>query len=244
MSATNSLARWCWAALAFGTLGLQAQDAGISTAFKIRGLLSRTSKDQGMTNGVFGHGLELGYGFGFEAGYDLGAGKITGELGYSVASGDAYLGDLSQMQRSTSDTVINSSKSFESRKNKIDGLTFRLGYEAPLTTELSWRAGLQIGGTKFTHQVIGNINGTSGATSAPFSEAYVYVGRSNKLAPSPFGGLTYAFDTTSSLEVGVLLLQYTSLDYHHVANTNSRFDTVDEKKRVVPNFEFAYVFRF
>lgn len=253
MRATKSLTRWVWAALALGTLGLQAQETGISTAFKLRGLLSSTAKDHGLTNGVFGHGISLGYGMGLEVGWGIGPGRITGEVGYSVTTGDAFLAEVAKLPIHGTGVAVTAGNSFESRKNKLDGLLLRVGYEAPLAENLTWRAGLQFGGTKFTHQVVGNINGTVGADpdavppvpGTPFHDSYWHVGTKTSMTPSPYGGVTYSFDANSSLEIGLLLLQYKALDYRHVVNSaTNQFDTVGEKKRSVPTLEIAYVFRF
>ncbi|GLH71684.1 hypothetical protein GETHLI_01860 [Geothrix limicola] len=225
-----------------GTASLRAEDPGLSCSLKLRGLVSSTSSDQGMSNGVLGNNLAMGAGFGLELGYALGPGRITGELGYTVQSGDAFLGNTGDMRTYGSGVVIDSANSVDSRKNKVEGLHLRLGYEAPWTGSLSWRAGLQFGGNKFTHQVLGNVNGTSAAGS--FSDSYFYVGSKTASTPSPFAGLTYKFDEASSFEFGVLFLSYTSLSYQHVANTQNQFDSVTTSDRIVPNLEIAYVFRF
>jgi len=230
------------AAFILGSTSLRAEDPGLSCSLKLRGLLSSTSSDQGLSNNIIGNNLELGAGFGLELGYAVGTGRITGELGYSVQSGDAFMGSTAGMRTYGTGVVINAATSMESRKNKIEGLNLRLGYEAPFSSSLAWRAGLQFGGNKFTHQVLGNVNGTSSAGA--FSDSYFYSGSKSTSAPSPFTGMTYHFDESSSLEFGVLLLQYSSISYQHVANSKNQFDSVPSKDRLVPNLEVAYVFHF
>lgn len=243
MRARTNLARCCLAAFAVGALTLRAEESSFSTAFKIRGELSSNASSQGMTNNVLGQGLELGAGFGLELGYKLGVGKITGELGYSVQTGDEFLSNTSGLPVSSSTVKVNPVTSIESRKNKVEGMMFRLGYEAPWTESVAWRAGIQIGGNTFTHQVIGNTYGTVNGPTA-FSDSYYFVGSKSTYTPSPYGGVTINFDEQSALEVGVIFLQYTALNYQHVANSNNSMDMVLEKKRIVPNLEVAYVFRF
>lgn len=230
------------AAFILGATSLHAEEPGWSSSLKLRGLLSSTSSDQGMSNNVLGNGMQLGAGFGLELGYAMGPGRITGELGYSVQAGDAYLATTSDMRTSGTGVVVDSANSVDSRKNKLEGLTLRLGYEAPFSASLAWRAGLQFGGNKFTHQVLGNVRGTSPAGA--FSDSYVYVGSKSATTPSPYAGLTYKFDETSALEFGVMLFNYTSLNYQHVANSKNQSDTVPTKDRMVPTLEVAYVFRF
>jgi len=241
MKARTNLARCCLVACALGTIGLQAQDSPFSTAFKFRALLSSSSSDQGLTNDVIGSHIELGGAFGLEVGYALGQGKVTGELGYTFMTGDQQLADTSGMATSSS-TVTIGSGSLESRKNKIEGMHLRLGYEAPCTDTLSWRAGLQFGGNTFTNQVLGNISGTG--PKGAYADSYYFVGSKSNLAPSPYCGMTVKFDEASALEFGVLFMQYTAISYQHVANTNNQFDSLASKNKVLPNLEVAYVFRF
>lgn len=233
------------AVLILGSPRLSAEESGTSCALKLRGLVSSTSSDQGMSNNVIGNNLALGTGFGIELGYGVGPGKITAELGYSVQAGDAYLASTGGMRTNGANVVIDTTTSIDSRKNKLEGMTLRLGWEAPWTQSFSWRAGLQFGGNKFTHQVLGNTYGTVGtAPAVKFADAYTYTGSESKSTPSPYVGVTYKFDDSSSLEFGVLLLNYTSINYQHVANTKNQFDTAPTSSRSVPNLEVAYVFRF
>jgi hypothetical protein len=230
------------AALILASPSLNAEEAGTSCALKLRGLLSSTASDQGMSNNVLGGNLSMGAGFGIEFGYGVGPGKIVGELGYSVQAGDAYMGNFTDMRTYGANVVIDTTTSVDSRKNKLEGMTLRLGWEAPWTQALAWRAGLQFGGNKFTHQALGNTYGTS--ASGKFADSYTYTGSKSTSSPSPYIGLTYKFDESSAFEFGILLQQYTALDYQHVANTKNQFDSVATKDRTVPNFEIAYVFRF
>lgn len=242
MKSRIGTALWGLAVCALGTSALRAEDPAVEFAFKLRAQISHPSKDDGMTNGIFGHSLELGPAFGLAASYPLGPGRISAELGYAVQTGDEYLADLSGMQR-LQGTTIDPATSLESRKNKLDGMTLRIGYEAPWTGAWSWRAGLQFGGNKFTHQVIGNINGTNG--DGAYADSYYFTGTKSSMTPSPYGGVTLNINDSSALELGVLLLSYKALDYQHVAGTAPlELYTLDSKSRLIPNLEVAYSFRF
>jgi len=232
------------AVLTLGSTCLKAEEPGLSSALKLRGLLSSSASDRGLSNNIIGNNLQLGGGFGLELGYTVGSGKITGELGYSVQSGDAFLASTGDQATRGTAVVINTGASVDSRKNKLEGLTLRLGYEAPLSGSLSWRAGLQFGGNKFTHQVLGNVSGTVGTPGVAFADSYYYVGSESKSGPSPYAGLTYKFDDSSALEFGVLLLQYSQLNYQHVANSKNQYDSVASNSRILPTLEVGYVFRF
>ena len=223
-------------------LALKAGDPSPSFAFKLRAMLAAPASDTGLANNTFAGNVGFGTGFGVEAGWQAGKGRVTAELGYSVQPGDEYLTSVSGQAVNGTNVTINSATSIESRKNKLEGMLLRLGYEAPCTEALSWRAGLQFGGNKFTEQVLGNVNGTS--STGGFADSYHFVGSKSSMAPSPYVGCTYKFDDSSALEFGVLLLQYSSLNYTHVANSQNQFDTIPSKNRIEANLEVAYVFRF
>lgn len=242
-------------------LALKAGDPGPSFAFKLRGLLAAPPSDAGLTNNTFAGNMGFGAGFGVEMGLDAGKGQFKAELGYSVLPGDEYLTNVGNqaIQPVPGSTVkVNMATSVESRKNKLEGMLLRLGYEGVCTPTISWRAGLQFGGNKFTHQVLGNVNGTIDTPQpqnpapappvpdkvVPFTDSYHYVGSKSSMAPSPYVGGTWKFDESSALEFGVLFLQYSDLTYIHVANSQNQYDTIPSRNRVEANLEVAYVFRF
>lgn len=223
-------------------LALKAGDTGPEFGFKLRALVSAPASDTGLANNTFSGSIGFGVGFGVQAGWQVGKGKVVGELGYSVQPGDEYLANTAGQPINGGGT-INAGTSIESRKNKLEGMLLRVGYEGPWTESLNWRAGLQFGGNKFTHQVLGNVNGTG--SDGAFSDSYHYVGSKSSMAPSPYVGGTWKFDESSALEFGVLLLQYSDLNYQHVANSSTnQFDTVPSRNRMEANLEVAYLFRF
>lgn len=237
MKAFARMSRWFLVLGAASSAGLmaQTQDTGISTAFKLRAGYQVASSKDGLASHLMGFGLEAGFG--------MGSGRLTAELGYMIKPGNEFRSDLGSIKLDTGAT-LNASNSVESRKNKVDGLTLRLGYEGSLNSDWSWRAGIQLGGSKFTHQVIGQSAGTK--PSGNYTEAYYGVPTKNALAPSPFAGMTYNLSPSSAVEFGVLLQSFTALDYQHVAGStpaNSK-DQVVERGRVLPHIEAAYVFRF
>ncbi|WLT31017.1 hypothetical protein [Geothrix sp. PMB-07] len=237
MKAFAHMSRWFLVLGAASSVGLMAQapDNGISTAFKLRAGYQVASAKDGLAQHLMGFGLEAGFG--------LGSGRFTTELGYMIKPGNEYRVDPTTIPHEAGFT-LDPSNSVESRKNKVDGLTLRLGYEGALDADWSWRAGIQLGGSKFTHQVIGQTGWLVGTTSQ--GAAYYTVSAKNALAPSPFAGMTYNLSPSSAVEFGVLLQSFTALDYQHVAGStpaNSK-DQIVERGRMLPHFEAAYVFRF
>ena len=242
MRARQTLARCCLVACACGALGLHAQDSQFTSAFKIKGLLSRPSTEDGLTNNVIGRNLELGMGFGLEGGMKIGKGMITAEVGYQFLTGDEFLAPVNNLTGSTGTTTIDATQSVQSRKNKLEGMYLRVGYEGTVHEDLTWRAGLQFGGNTFTHQVIGNTVGTD--NGKPYADSYFFVGSKSTLNPSPYFALNFKINESSSIEVGLLLLEYTALNYQHVANSNNANDAIGQNNKVLPNIEVGYAFHF
>lgn len=238
MRVTISLARWCLVALAAGACTLQAQESAFGAGLKLRGLISSPTS-QGMKNDAFSNGMTFGGGFGLEGTYAVGSGKLAAELGYMFQSGNEFLstGSVTAASGATIDAT-----SIESRKNKLEGVYLRLGYQGPISSGLSWYAGLQFGGQTFKQQVLGTVTGTNGGGA--YTDSYVYVSQKTSFTPSPYGGVSIDFDESGSLQVGVMLLQFTSLNYQHVAGASTNMDTVPTTNRIQPTLEVAYAFHF
>lgn len=224
------------AAVLLAGTSLRAEDTGLSTAFKVRGALQLSSPKDGLTNRTLG--------FGLEAGLPAHGGKWIAELGFSYKGGYIYRQDPALIGRGNGVTLADAGGNInvETRKNKLEGITLRVGFEAPVNETLSWRAGLQLGGSKFTHQVIGQSVGTANGTA--FKTPYYSVSSENSLVPSPYAGITWALDKTSAVEVGVLLHSFKARDYKHVAGPTTAKDTIATPGRLLPHLEAAYVFRF
>lgn len=232
---------------------LGAQAPGVTTAFKVRGGLQVASKaEDGLTNRLMGFGLEASTG--------AWGGSVFAELGYQFKPGTQFRSDLGGMAR-TSGTTINAASSVESVKNSLQGVYGRLGYEKAINADWAWRAGLQLGGSTFRHEVLGQVtDGTYDASGTPKNATYqdTYLGTPSKstLALSPFAGMSYKVDENSSVEFGLLLMNYKAIAYQHVAGTeksgtpgyvwhgHTTADALRETNRFAPHVEVAYVFRF
>ncbi|HJV21157.1 MAG TPA: hypothetical protein VJ570_00615 [Holophagaceae bacterium] len=223
--------------LAAGSPAL-AQEVGFGSAFKVRaGVGLGTAKD-GLNRRTLGLGFEVSYG--------LPVGRMGLELGYQYKPGTQYLTDLSTMPVAPGMTV-DATQSVDSRKNQLDGVMARLGFERRLGEgPFSLRLGAQVGGTKFRQEYIGDV--TNGTT---YEDTYNGIVSHNKLAVSPFVGVAYELDKEQTLEVNVVGLNYTAAHYVHVAGTvpggnggNTAWDYVRTEKRTQPHIEFCYVLRF
>lgn len=233
---------------------LQAQETGFSKAFKFRLGYAPSPKDH----------LRAPYsGFGLDLGYGLGLGRIGLELGYIYKTGDNYFPQADTSRLDPSQLPANQAKSMEDKRNQFAGFTVRTTFSRSLAQDWRWQAGLQFGGT-FTHQYVGDTqsspwDATTGA--AGWRDFYLGVPTKGGLNPSPFGGVTWMVDKDSSLELNVMLLSYTAIEYHHFSGTGTSYvnsasgpysdgntvfpsDRLDKSSRVVPHFELAYVFRF
>lgn len=202
------------------------------------------------------------FGMGFEVGYTHPLGRFSAELGYLYKPGQEYRSDVTGMATANGKT-IDARYSADARKNSLDGTTLRLGYERDPKAEWTWSTGLQFNFTRFKHQVAGTISDgyssqndpydprPAGAVAATYLDTYNGTPTKSALGVSPYAGFHYRIDECSGLEFNVLLLNYTSANYVHVAGTvadttggHTGGDSLDTKSRLIPHVEIAYAFRF
>jgi len=248
----KNLMRTCSPALLAIALGVPAftqdQDrAGIDVQFKARFGYGLQGKDN-LSHRAIGLGLELGYTTPF--------GRFAGELGFQYKPGDQYKYDWESLLESQvpNDTYINVGG--DRRRTHLQGTTFRVSYEYDLQNNCMVRGGVQLFGTVFRQEVIGSVEYI--APGRPLTAANLirdtYAGpfrQSTSASPSPFLGVGYRFGS-SAIELNVIGLGYTAIDYVHVANVNNPAGYGDnndkdyrvETKRMVPHIEIAYAFRF
>ncbi len=242
-------------ALGLAVLGLNhldAQDPALRREFKFRMAFAADAKDQLAKQAL---------GLGFNLGLDTRHGRFGAEVGYFYKTGDPFLAPVAPLPSGS--TLSPTDAGGDSRRNQLDGLTLRFSYSQPLTGEdLRWQAGLQLGGTRFRHQYTGDIVSTDWKTTNATSwrDTYRGVPVEGGLKPSLFGGLTWKLQKASSLEVNLLLLNYTALDYRHATGSGTYqstanggrlcvdnvfpADRLDKTNRLVPHLEVGYVFHF
>ncbi len=239
-----------------GSAVATAGDTGFDPQFKVRFGYGLGTKDQ-LANRNLGFGLDLGF--------VTGLGRFGAEIGYQYKPGDQFSYNLlAGNPTAPGNTVVILPAQTtppvytgDLRRNQLDGVTVRLSYEKSLNPDWAIRGGVQLGGAKFRHEYIGNIQGTvaiGAAAAVPFLDAYSGTPTKSTIAVSPFFGFSYKLGESSALEMQVLALRYQSISYRHVAGTaagtiavqNSRngLDFFVENNRMVPHIEIGYAFRF
>ncbi|WLT32362.1 hypothetical protein [Geothrix sp. PMB-07] len=269
MNLATRLAPWGLAACLIGTSGLlSAQDEGFTKSFKFRLGYSPSESDH-LRRSALGFGLDLGYG--------VAGGRAGVELGYFYKTGDEYITSPSNMTPPTGLQPVDTTKAKESKRNQLDGFTVRLGYSRAFDTDLRWQAGVQLG-TRFKHQYEGDAVsqqwGPDWGSARPantWRDLYNGTPTSGGLNPSPFGGITWKLDASSSLEFNLALISYKAIEYNHAVGTASSYDPggrgagnssapwigrvsslgatwsqdqLTSKNRMIPHLEIAYVFHF
>jgi hypothetical protein len=214
----------------------------------------------------FGLALRSGYTFNPQDnlnGYLLGLGftvehplsdtlTLQGELGYYYKPGRQY--NAAFLPAAAGRPQADPARSADLRKNQVEGLVLRLGAAWALTQEWSFQAGLQMGNSRFSQQVIGQTLDTHQTYSDTYNATPV------KSAPSvsPFVGVGYTLDPNNVVELDVLALGYKAIDFRHtpgsplLAGSTStpgstliyQGDHLDERTRFAPTVEISYRFRF
>ena len=237
---------------------LMAQEAGFSKELKIRTAWSPQSKDQLSQSSL---------GVGFNLAYTTPAGTFGAELGYYYKTGDPFIEPITGTPPAGLDPV-DLANSGDSRRNQLDGFSVRLSFTRPINPAWKWQAGLMIGGTKFKHEYFGDVRGENWVDTNPASWRDTYSGTPTEggFKVSPYAGATWKLSGHSSLEVNLMLLNYTALSYQHRPGTGAYVfdtdpqsdptvgrisphnsfpaDTLVKTTRYVPHLEFGYVFHF
>lgn len=228
----RTAAALCAAALTFA-LPARAEDPEIDVNLKMRaGVQMETIKDN------LGVGL---LGFGFEVGWNADArNRWTAEAGYLYKPGSQYLLDPTA-QPVVAGKEVKADVSVDSRKNSVQGITLRLGYERAFEG-WSFKAGLMLSKLQFRQEYLGDV----ADDAFSYEDTYNGVLQKSEFQVSPFAGVKIPTFTGQSLEVTVLALGYTAADYVHVAGAPvmNSLDHVTTTKRVLPHLEVAYGFQF
>ena len=219
-----------------------AQDSPFNIDFKLRAGQELGKGNDGLDKKMLGAGLN----FGFKLPY----GTLNAEIGFQYKPGKQYLNDATGIDVAAGQT-IDMAISKDSRKNTMDGFTFRLSYAIPMPMDkLSFQAGIQLGGAKFRQEYFGDVGNTNWTV---YEDTYTGVITKNELGASlsPFVGLSYRLDEASSIEVNVLVQRFKSINYRHVAGTvpgsfegNIAQDYTVLANRTAPHLEIGYTFRF
>ncbi|MBI1751846.1 MAG: hypothetical protein HY014_05295 [Acidobacteria bacterium] len=245
-------------AVALATGMLEAQELGFSKDLKIRTAWAPEAKDNLRQSSL---------GFGLNFAYTTSAGTYAAELGYYYKTGDTFIEPVAGTPPLGLDPV-DLPNSGDSRRNQLDGLALRLSFARKMNADWSWQAGVMLGGTRFKHEYFGDVRGQDWIESNPTSWRDTYSGTpvEGGIKASPYAGLSWKLNGHSSLEVNLMLLNYTALSYQHKPGTGQyALDTDPESdpsvgriaphnafpsdglvksNRLVPHLEFGYVFHF
>ena len=236
------------ASIAFAMLGAhaQAEDNAFFGGVKMRGGLQVAPREDKLMPYYGGAAYEAGYQFGF--------GRLSAEFGILYKPGRNYMLDLTQMENVHS-SPIHLGYSVDSRKNLLNGMTFRTVYEKPMDA-FSLKGGLQFGFLKFRQEIVAEIRSTAGTlpNNPLWKDTYNVVQDRGGLSISPFVGISMPVLTNNYVEVNLMFLNYTAVHYYHVAgtaeaqspaqNAHTTKDYTKEDSRFVPTIEVAFGFRF
>jgi hypothetical protein len=220
---------------ALGSVVGQAQATGFDSQLKLRTGYGLTAADDNLARRTLG--------FGFEVGYTAPWGRLGVELGYQYKPGTQYLSDYSTIP-TLPGKIVDPGSSVDSRKNTLNGITARLSFEKMIPgSSFYGRAGLQFGGSKYRQEYLGDLGDVNWAT---YEDTYSGSVTKSTLAVSPFAGVGYAINEASSVELNLVAVSYTSINFEHIAGsgTASLTNYTVTKKHSVPHIEIGYSFRF
>jgi len=250
------------------TLGLagvlaaaQGEGLALQTEAKLRAGFGLTRPDQ-LRQGT------LGLGLGVSAWTPVG--RVGVEAGYFYKSGDAYLAPIDTPQAGMAKVDV--LRSFDRRKNDLDGIQVRISLERPLEAGWHWQAGLMILGANYHHQVQADMQSedwkpvTTQPAQGLWRDTYSSWKSERSLGFSPFVGLRVELHESSRLEFNALLLNYRTTQYVHTPGSGTyRTDLKDvtgkpvgpladhnafpgdhrtSTTRFVPHLEVGYAFQF
>lgn len=198
------------------------------------------------------------YSFGVNLRLPVGPGSLFGELGYHYKGGNLERVDFEPAMAGMK--PVDPRYSVDVRKGRMDGVAVRLGWMQPMGEHWSWQAGLSVGGTRYTQEVIGLTASYDASTgkepSLPGDYLNTYNGTftQNKLTPSPFAGLVRRLDESGSLELNLLWLRYNAAHRVHVPGSASPatgdkhnynpLDYTASQRRGSLHVELGYTFHF
>jgi hypothetical protein len=239
------------------TLG--AQEASFTREFKLRTGYGLSAEDHVRASSM---GLGLNFAYGGPSG------RVGLEVGYYYKNGDQFIEPVSG-QAPAPLSPVDPARSGDSRRNTIEGLSLRVSFQRALDGDWSWLAGLMVGGSSFKHEYVEDVEGTNWTAGNAHSWRDTYSGTpiQGGIKISPFAGVAWRAGDHSSLEFGILLLNYTAASYQHRPGSAAAYaldtnpysdasvgrvsphnafpgDTLDKRNRLIPHLELGYTFHF
>lgn len=205
----------------------------------------------------------LAYGVNFV--WALPLGRLGAELGYQYKTGDSYAGAI-QSAVPAGKEAVDYRNSVVEKRNDLSGFSLRVAYEGgfSLPFELTPRFGLMLGGTQFRQEYQGDVRSLNWGPGVATSWRDTFHGTPTKggLNISPFLGVSLPITEGSALEVQLMWMGYTAIDYLHKPGTGTSYteqtptsgplaphnafpqDQLATRKRFTPQLEIGWVFRF
>jgi hypothetical protein len=188
---------------------------------------------------------------GVDFGYRTDLGRVGLELGWFYKTGDGFVQGLGAdptvppvvyvydgqgnlvLSPQASAVPISRFYSGDSRRNDLNGIMARLSLTRPLTENLDWQVGFQVGGTLWNQQYFGDISGgrptPTGDNASAVTRTWVwrdlYNGnlKGHFVGISPYAGIKFEIGHNGALEFNALLLNYQSRAYVHIPGMASRY---------------------
>lgn len=240
----RNIGRALWAAsFALSLSGAEAE--GLSADLKIRTGYALSLPD-GLGRNTLGFGLNLNY--------PVGPGKVFGELGYFWKGGRTYREGYEAPAPGMN--PVRADQSADVRHDRLSGVALRLGWAQTFATDLSWQAGLMLGGTQYRNEVKGSALSYDYDHATPgtqdYLDTYTVSPAQNHLVPSPFVGVQWHLSEAGSLELNLLALSYKALHYVHIPGGNGThpahndfpLDRVTTQRKTSLHLEIGYAFHF
>jgi hypothetical protein len=233
-------------ALAAGLFSLptQAADTPLQLGLALRTGYSLVTQDN-LNPSLMGVGLSGDYTLNSSL-------SLRGELAYFYEAGRTYRAGF--LPPAAGQAPPDPTKSADSRKNKLEGLVFRMSAIQALQSGWSLQGGLQVGSSRFTQEYIGN---TIDAKRL-YQDTYNGVPTKSAFSVSPFAGVQYDIDRDGAVELNLIGLSYTAIDFQHTPGSplmsgnptqpGSHLvysgDHLEEHSRMRLAVELSYRFRF
>ena len=221
-----------------------AANLGFGSALNLRAASATGAAQDNLCKRYMGMGLELNY--------TAAWGTVSAEVSYFDKPGQMTGSDVSQITLAPGASAINPVKSADVRRSSMENLALRLSYQRVINADWSWQAGAQLANMKYRLEYMAEVTDANGAHKATYDDTYNGTPTNSAFSFSPFVGVSYKVNEASSLQLNVVLLGYTAMDYHHVAGSalgstqggNIAMDTTSTQKRTQAHIEIGYAFHF
>ena len=208
---------------------LCAAEADSNVSLKLRGQTGFETTD----------GVRNGFGAGINYAIKLGStSSVNIEAGYQYFAGKQYRQSVVANSAGIVTDGANTN-SVDSRKNSLEGLSFRGSFVSKFADNFSWQIGVALGSLKSHHESIVSFSDAKGNLLGNWDLA---LDKTN-LSFSPYAGIRYDMDEIGALEFNVILSSYKEATVEPSIGTTVT-PIIGDKTVTKPKFEIGYVFKF